>query len=63
MSAEIELSEAANGISDAIRILKGLPDTDDHICAAALGVLEDAEPYLEDVIAALARGDITEVAP
>ena len=65
MSAEIDLTETSNAISDAIRILKELKhhDTDDKVCGEAIPALDDAADHLEDVITALADGRLAEVAP
>jgi len=59
-----DLTDDANGISDAIAILRKLAehDTDDKVCAAAVSALEDTTDYLDDVITALSDGRLTEVA-
>lgn len=57
-----DLTEAANGISDAIAIVHGLAahDTWDKVCAEAVSALEDAGDHLGDVLTALADGRLTE---
>ena len=57
-----DLTDDANGISDAIAILQRLAghDTEDGVCAAAVAALEDTTGYLDDVIAALNDGRLAE---
>ena len=56
------LTDTANGISYAIRILKDLAasDTEDGVCGEALGALGDVTDYLDDVITALNDGRLAE---
>jgi hypothetical protein len=57
-----DLTDDANGISDAIAILRkpAEHDTDDKVCAAAVAALEDTTGYLDDVITALNDGRLAE---
>ena len=56
------LTDTANGISYAIRILKDLAvhDTGDKVCGEALSALGDVTDYLDDVITALNDGRLAE---
>lgn len=64
MTAATEaLNRLASEISDGLRTLKELErhDTEDRLCGAAIGALEDAEPYIQAAIWALAEGEFTPV--
>jgi hypothetical protein len=56
-----DLTEAANGIQNAMRILRKLAerDTVDCVCGGALLALDDAGDHLDDVLTALEDGRLT----